>query len=161
MARLRLVGGAAGPTHAAHEALGEDAVEHGGHQIRFRAHVLQPRDGAGRIVGVQRGEDEVAGERSLDGDLRRLEVPDLTDHDDVGILAHDVAQSCREGEPDGGPHGDLVDAPSWYSTGSSMVMIFLSGELILSSAAYRVVVLPDPVGPVTSKMPWGRRMSAS
>src|SRR5262249_56179997 len=47
IASFRLVGGAAGPTHAAHEALGEDAVEHGGHQIRLRAHVLQPRDGAG------------------------------------------------------------------------------------------------------------------
>ena len=40
-----------------------------------------------------------------------------------------------------------------YSTGSSMVMIFFSGELMISRAPYRVVVLPLPVGPVTRSMP--------
>ena len=42
---------------------------------------------------------------------------------------------------------------SWYSTGSSMVMIFSRPLWISGSAAYRVVVLPEPVGPVTSSMP--------
>ncbi|MNT26758.1 hypothetical protein D3C72_1623520 [compost metagenome] len=42
---------------------------------------------------------------------------------------------------------------SWYSTGSSMVMIFSRPLWISVSAAYRVVVLPEPVGPVTSSMP--------
>ena len=42
---------------------------------------------------------------------------------------------------------------SWYSTGSSMVMMFLSIELTALSAAYRVVDLPEPVGPVTSTAP--------
>ena len=32
----------------------------------------------------------------------------------------------------------------------------MSGVLIFDSAAYSVVVLPEPVGPVTSKMPCGR-----
>jgi len=35
-----------------------------------------------------------------------------------------------------------------------MVMILMSGELILDRMAYRVVVLPLPVGPVTRMMPW-------
>jgi hypothetical protein len=34
----------------------------------------------------------------------------------------------------------------------------LDGVLICWSPAYSVVVLPDPVGPVTRMMPWGRRM---
>ena len=46
----------------------------------------------------------------------------------------------------------------WYSTGSSMVMILSSSFLISLSAAYSVVVLPDPVGPVTSTIPYGSRM---
>ena len=36
---------------------------------------------------------------------------------------------------------------SWYSTGSSIVMILSSIDLISDSAAYSVVVLPLPVGP--------------
>ena len=42
---------------------------------------------------------------------------------------------------------------SWYSTGSSMVMILSWPWLISEMAAYSVVVLPLPVGPVTSSMP--------
>ncbi len=40
-----------------------------------------------------------------------------------------------------------------YSTGSSTVMILVSGLFISLSAPYSVVVLPEPVGPVTSNMP--------
>ena len=46
---------------------------------------------------------------------------------------------------------------SWYSTGSSMVTILSWPELISVIAAYSVVVLPLPVGPVTSSMPYGSR----
>ena len=45
-----------------------------------------------------------------------------------------------------------------YSTGSSAVMILRSGRLSSFRAPYRVVVLPEPVGPVTRKMPLGRLM---
>ena len=45
-----------------------------------------------------------------------------------------------------------------YSTGSSTVMIFFSTVLSSASAAYSVVVLPLPVGPVTSTMALVRRM---
>ena len=47
---------------------------------------------------------------------------------------------------------------SSYSIGSSMVRMFLSGALISERAEYSVVVLPDPVGPQTITMPWGRRI---
>jgi hypothetical protein len=47
------------------------------------------------VVRVQRREHEVAGQRRLHGDLRRLEIAYLADHDDVGILAQDRAQRAR------------------------------------------------------------------
>ncbi len=40
-----------------------------------------------------------------------------------------------------------------YSTGSSAVMMFTSGALIVWMAEYSVVVLPEPVGPVMRIIP--------
>ena len=57
---------------------------------------IEAGDRRRRVVGVQRREDEVAGERGLDGDLRRLAVADLADHDDVGVGAHHRAQAVGE-----------------------------------------------------------------
>ena len=48
-----------------------------------------------------------------------------------------------------------VIPPSWTSTGSSSVMMLRSGALISLMAAYRVFVLPDPVGPVINTSPCG------
>ena len=42
-----------------------------------------------------------------------------------------------------------------YSTGSSTVMTFLSGVETMLSVAYSVVDFPEPVGPVTSIIPYG------
>ena len=42
---------------------------------------------------------------------------------------------------------------SRYSTGSSTVMMLRSGWLRMFSVAYRVVDLPEPVGPVTRIAP--------
>ncbi len=49
---------------------------------------------------------------------------------------------------------------SWNSTGSSTVMIFFMPSSAAASVAYRVVDLPEPVGPVTSRMPWASRLQA-
>jgi len=46
-----------------------------------------------------------------------------------------------------------------YSTGSSAVMTFTFGVFTRDSAEYRVVVFPEPVGPVTSTMPYGFRIA--
>src|SRR5580692_6859001 len=46
--------------------------------------------------------------------------------------------------------GICVIPRTWYSTGSSIVMILSSSFLISLIAAYSVVVLPDPVGPESS-----------
>ena len=64
----------------------------------------------GRVVGVQRREHEVAGERGLDRDLGGLEVADLADHDDVRVLPQERAQRGREVQADLVVHLHLVDA---------------------------------------------------
>ncbi len=44
---------------------------------------------------------------------------------------------------------------SSYSTGSSTVRMLVVEVSSRPRAAYSVVVFPEPVGPVTSTMPWG------
>src|SRR5262249_13605621 len=79
-------------------------------QIRLDADVEQAGNRAGRIVRVERAEHHVAGQRRLDGDLRRLVVADLPYHDHVGVLADDVAQPGGKSPADLRPDVDLVDA---------------------------------------------------
>ena len=52
----------------------------------------------------------MAGERRLDRDLRRLEVADFADEDDVRVLAEEAAQRGGEVEADVLAHLHLVDA---------------------------------------------------
>ena len=56
----------------AREALGDDAVDRRGDQERLDAHLDQAGDRRRRVVGVQRREHEVAGQRGLDAIVRRL-----------------------------------------------------------------------------------------
>ena len=65
-------------------------------------------DGASLVCSVR--QHQVAGERGLERDLGGLEVADLADHDDVGVLAQEGAQRRREVEPDVLVHLHLVDA---------------------------------------------------
>ena len=101
----RLAGGrcdgfAALGAKAAYQALREHTEQTRGEQVRFHTHVGEPGHRACGIVGVQRGEDQVPGEARLDGDLRSLEIADLADHDDVGILAEDRTERARKVELD-------------------------------------------------------------
>ena len=50
--------------------------------------------------------------------------------------------------------------PSWYSIGSSTVTTLRATEFSASSPVYSVVVLPEPVGPVTSTIPFGSSSAA-
>ena len=63
--------------------------------VGLHAHVDETRQRLRGVVGVQRGQHQVAGLRGLDGDFRRLEVADFADHDDVRILAQERAQRGR------------------------------------------------------------------
>jgi hypothetical protein len=71
---------------------------------------LQAVERRRRIVGVQRGQHEVAGLGCLDGNLGGFEVADFTHHDDVGILAQKGLEREGEGEACLVVDVDLVDA---------------------------------------------------
>ena len=92
----------------ADEALGEDGLERRGDEVGLDAHVHEARAGAGGVVRVQRGEDEVAGERRLHRDLRGLGVADLAESDDAisasGSVTGEVA-GVEQSEPRGGGFG--------------------------------------------------------
>ena len=99
------------------ERLRDDALERlGEHDADLRLPIGRELiddavDRAGRRRRVQRAEDEVARLRRLDGDRDGLEVAQLADEDDVGILAQRGAQRALERA---GVHADLAlrdDAP--------------------------------------------------
>src|SRR5262249_46163873 len=48
------------------------------------------------VVRVDGGEHEMPGQRRLDGDLRRLGIANLADHDLVGIVPQNRSQAARE-----------------------------------------------------------------
>src|SRR5439155_6716656 len=80
------------------------------HEEWLDAHVHQAVDRAGRVVGVKRRQHEVSGQRGLDGNFSRFEVSNLTDENDVRVLAQKRAQGGREVQPDVLAHLDLIDA---------------------------------------------------
>ncbi len=92
------------------ESLGNDQRHRRGDVVGRYAHVGEARQCLRRVVGVQRGEYQVAGLRRLDGDLGRFQIPYLADHDHVRILSQKGAQRVGEGEPDLRIDVDLIDA---------------------------------------------------
>jgi len=93
----------------AHQALSHHPVQRRVQQVRRHAELEQARHRAGGVVGVQRGEHEVAGERRLHRHLGGLEVADLAHHDDVGVLAHQRAHALGEAQIDLLLHLHLVE----------------------------------------------------
>ena len=92
------------------ESLGEHALDRAGDQIRLDAHVDQSRDRPGSVVGVQRAEHEVSGQRRLDRRFSRLAIADLADQDDVWIMPQNASQTRGERQPHLVVHLDLTDA---------------------------------------------------
>ena len=73
---------------------------------RFDADIHETGDGARSVVGVERGEDQVTGQRRIDGDGGGFEVANFPDHHDVGRLAENGAQRGGKCE------ADLIIAPA-------------------------------------------------
>ena len=61
------------------------------------------------VVGVQRAEHQVAGERRLNRGAGGFLVADFADHDHVGVLPQQRAQGLGERQPDLLLHLELVD----------------------------------------------------
>ena len=88
------------------------------------------------VVGVHRGEHQVAGERGVDGNLRRFGVADFAHHDLVGIVTQNRTQvRGRRSGPSFSFTGICVMPRIWYSTGSSIVISLSSSLLISFNAA--------------------------
>ena len=97
-------------TEPADEPLGEHRPDRRGDQERLDLHVAKPGDRADGVVGMDGGQDEVPGQGGLDGDVGRLAVANLADHDDIRILAKDRPKAGGEGEPDLGVDLGLADS---------------------------------------------------
>ena len=82
----------------ADQALRENAVQRGDEVIGLDADVQEAAEHVDHVIGVDRGEDQVAGERRVDGDLRGFLIADFADHDLIGIVTQDGAQAAREGQ---------------------------------------------------------------
>src|ERR1043166_6923075 len=104
------IGPAADRAEHAYQALRQHAVQRRDEVVRLDPHVQEATDHVNDVVGVDGGEDEVAREGRLDGDLRRLLVADFADHDLVRVVAKDRAQAARERQALLLVDGDLRDA---------------------------------------------------
>ena len=113
----------------ANEPLRHDAVESGYKVVRFDAHVDEAADNVGHVVGMDGGENQMAGERGLDGDLGGFLVADFADHDLVRVVAQDGTQAARKSETLLFIHGNLGDAPKlildWIFDGDDFVFVAL------------------------------------
>src|SRR5947207_10102843 len=94
----------------AHETLREDRFERRGHQIGLDTHVHKPGDRARRVVRVQRGKNQMAGQRRLHGNLGGLLIANFADENHIGIVAQNRAQSARESQPGLFRDLNLIDA---------------------------------------------------
>ena len=59
---------------------------------------------------MERGQDQVAGERCFDADFSGLKVPDFTDHNDIGVLPQKRFERRRKGQADVRLNEHLVNA---------------------------------------------------
>src|SRR6185437_11790848 len=71
----------------ANKTLGDDAVHGGRNHVALSADIEEPMHGSNGAHGVERGEDEVPGDRRAQTDIDGLPIAHFADQDDVGVLA--------------------------------------------------------------------------
>src|SRR5580698_4732354 len=91
--------GAARVADQTHQPLRQNAVQRGNEVVRLDAHVQEASNHIDHVVGVDRSEDQVAGQRRLNRDLRRLRIADFANHDLVGIVSQNGSQPAGKGQP--------------------------------------------------------------
>src|SRR2546430_5264730 len=95
---LGMVGLPAPLADALDESLREDPEQRVGEVEGIEPHVEETHDGLDRAVGVERREDEMAGERRLDARVRGLLVAHLAHHDDVWVRVQEGRHVVGERE---------------------------------------------------------------
>src|SRR5579863_4015006 len=88
----------AGFANQSHQPLCQNAVQCGDKVVRFDAHIEEAPDNVDHVVGVDGGENQVAGKRGLNRNLRSLGVANFVDHDLVRIVTQNGAQSAGKGQ---------------------------------------------------------------
>src|SRR5216684_8719888 len=97
-------------TDAPHEALRANQVHRGGHKKRLDTHVHQTADGRRGIIRMQGGQHQVAGQRGLDSNFGGFKVTNLTDQNNIGVLAQESAERGGKVQANLLLHLHLVDA---------------------------------------------------
>jgi hypothetical protein len=139
--------------NAADHPLSDDADNRRGYQEGLDLQVKETGEHTADIIGMDRRQHQVPGQGCLGSYVGRLGIAYLADQYHIRVKTEYGPQAAGKGNAGLVVDLNLVDILNRYSAGSSMVMMFLpmvSRELI---AAYRVVVLPAPVGPLTRIMP--------
>ena len=86
------------------------AAQSGRDEEVFRAEVEQARDRASGVVRVQRTEDEMPGERRLDSVPSRVDIADLTHHQNIRILPQQRSERLGETQAERRIDSRLIDA---------------------------------------------------
>ena len=110
LVRHRIIGLLALRTQRARQPLRHHPDERRLQQIRRHPQIQQPRDGAGGIVGMQRGDHQVPRQCCLHRHLGRFQIPDLAHHDDVRVLTHQRPDAVGKAQINGRLHLHLVEA---------------------------------------------------
>src|SRR5271169_2169674 len=85
-------------TDKSHQALGQDAVQRRDKVVCLDSHVQESSQHVHHVVGMHGGEDQVAGEGGIDGDLCGLGVADFAHHNLVWVVPQDRPQSAGESQ---------------------------------------------------------------
>ena len=110
---------------------------------------------------MQGTEDHVTGQRRLNGIYGRFFISDFADQNDIWIMTQQTSKACGESQANIRLNLNLVNSAQrvfdWIFDRNDLEL----GTPQRSDRAISVVVLPLPVGPVTSTRPDERRMSRS
>src|SRR3989338_2131699 len=74
-------------TYPTNQTLCEESLQRAPNKEGFHPQICETRNGPNRRVGMKCGKNEMPCDRRSHGDIRGLPIANLTDHDDVGILA--------------------------------------------------------------------------
>ena len=79
-------------TQSPNQSLCHHSFNGSGNQERFDSHVAHSSESTGRVIGVQRAEDQVAGQRCLNRTLGSFQVTNFPHQHDVWVVAKDTSQ---------------------------------------------------------------------